>query len=84
MLAGDGLEVVGGEVVGDALEGEVVCLVGEDGDGDAGVGEGAEGVVDAGVGFGFEVPAAGVGFPFLHLLPCRPTDGVLLRWDAVT
>ena len=61
-LAEGGLKVVGGEVVGDALEGEVVRLVGEDGDGDAGGGEGAEGVVDAGVGFGFEVPAAGVGF----------------------
>lgn len=48
-------------MVGDALEGEVVRLVGEDGDGDASGGEGAEGVVDALVGFGFEVPAAGVG-----------------------
>lgn len=60
-LAEDWVEVVGDEVVSDALEGEVVRFVGEDGDGDVSGGEGAEGVVDAGVGFGFEVPAAGVG-----------------------
>ena len=60
-LAEDRVELVGDEVVGDALEGEVVRLVREDGNGDVSGGEGAEGVVDALVGLGFEVPAAGVG-----------------------
>ena len=60
-LAEDRVEVVGDEVVGDALEGEVVRFVREDCNGDVSGGEGAEGVVDALVGLGFEVPAAGVG-----------------------